>query len=110
MLKEATWNGDKNFQKIKKHISSVFQFEKNMLKNSLSTYKIFKFPERQTLRSFLQAGDLILVENIKWIDVTKEINCRKNKLLIGAIEPALKSLRMGGETEAGPILRNGSSR
>ena len=43
-------------------------------------------PESQTSRSFLQAGDIILVENIKLIDVIKEINCRKNKLLIGAIE------------------------
>ena len=38
----------------------------------------------------------------------KEINCRKNKLLIGAIESALKSLRMGGETEARPTLKTGS--
>ena len=31
------------------------------------------------------------------IDVIKEINRRKDKLLIGAIESALKCLRMGGE-------------
>ena len=85
-----------------------------MLMNGLSTpafdFQISKFPESQTLRSFLQAGDFIFVENIKLIDVIKEINCRKSKLLIGAIEPALKSLRMEGETEAGPIPRTGSSR
>ena len=53
----------------------------------------------------------ILAENTKLIDVIKEINCRKNKLLIGAIEePPLKSLRMGGETKAGPIPRTGSFR
>ena len=51
-----------------------------------------------------------MAENIKLIDVIKEINCRKNKLLTGAIEPPLKSLRMGGETEAGPIPRTGPSR
>ena len=55
-----------------------------------------KFSESQTLRSFLQAGGFIMAENITLIDVIKEINCRKNKLLIGAIESALKSLRMGG--------------
>ena len=66
-----------------------------------------KFPESQTLRSFLQAGEFILEEIIKLIDVIKEINCRKKKLLIGAIEPALKSLKMGGETETGPILMTG---
>ena len=54
--------------------------------------------------------DFILAENIKLIDVIKEINCRKNKLLISTIKPALKSLRMGGGTEAGPIPRTGSSR
>ena len=73
-------------------------------------FQISKFPESQTLRSFLQAGDFILAENIKLIDVIKENNCRKNKLLIGAIESALKSLRMVGETEARPIPRTGSSR
>ena len=30
---------DNNFLKIKKHISLVFQFEKNMLRNGLSTFK-----------------------------------------------------------------------
>ena len=59
--------------------------------------QISTLPESQSLRSFLQAGDFILAENIKLIDVIKEINCRKDKLLIGAIESALKSLRMGGE-------------
>lgn len=73
-------------------------------------FQISEFPENQTLRSFLQAGDFIAAENIKLIDVIKEINCRTNKLLICAIEPALKSLRMGGETEAGPIPQTGSSR
>ena len=38
---EATWNGDNNFLKIKKHISLVFQFEKNLLRNGLSTFKFF---------------------------------------------------------------------
>ena len=91
MLKEATWNGDNNFLKIKTHISSVFQFEKNMLRNHLSTFQISKFPESQTFRSVLQAVTLFLADNIMLIDVIKEINCRKNKLLIGAIGPALKS-------------------
>ena len=54
----------------------------------------------EALHSFLQAVDFILAENTKLIDMIKEINCRTNKLLIGAIEPPLKSLRMGGETEA----------
>ena len=58
-------------------------------------FQISKFRESQTLRSFLQADDFILAENIKLIDVLIEINCRKNKLLIGAIEPALKSLKKG---------------
>ena len=71
---------------------------------------MFKLPESQTLHSFLQAGDIILTENIKLIDMIKEINCRKNKLPIGAIEPTLKSLRMGWETEAIPIPKTGSSR
>ena len=72
-----------------------------MLKNGLST---FKFLNSQ------KAGDFILAENIKLIDAIKEINCRKNKLLISAIEPALKNLRIGGENQAGPIPRTGSSR
>ena len=95
--------------KIQKHISLVFQFEKNMVEWPFD-FQISNFTESQTLRSFLQAGDFILAENIKLIDMIKEINCRKNKLLIGAIEPTLKSLRMGGETEAGPTPRTGSSR
>ena len=110
MLKETTWNGNNNFLKTKKHISLVFQSQKIMLRNGLSTVKFLNIPESQTLRSFLRAGDFILAENIKLIDVIKEINCRKNELLIGVIELALKSLRMGEETEAGPIPRTGSSR
>ena len=51
-----------------------------------------------------------MAENIKLIDVIKEINFRKNKLLVGASEPALKSLRIGRETEAGSVPRTGSSR
>ena len=73
-------------------------------------FQVPNVPESQTLRSFLEAGDFILAKNIKLKDVIKEINCRKNKLLLGAIEPALISLRMGEETEAGPIPRTGSSR
>ena len=111
MLKEANWNGDSNFLKLKKHISLVFQSEENMLRNSQSfDFQISKFLESWTSPLFLQAGGSLLAENIKLGDVIKEINCRKNKLLIGANEPALKSLRMGGETEAGPIPRTGSSR
>ena len=37
--KEATWNGDNNFLKIKKHISLVFQFEKPF------DFQISKFSE-----------------------------------------------------------------
>ena len=82
-----------------------------MLRNGLSTSAFdFQISKFQTLRSSSQAGDFIFAENIKLIDVIKEINCRKNKLPIGAFEPTLKSLRMGGETEAGPIPRTGSSR
>ena len=47
---------------------------------------------------------------MKLIDVIEETMCRKNKLLIDAIEPVLNSLRMGGETEARPIPRTGSFR
>ena len=47
---------------------------------------ISKLSGSQTLCSFLQAGDFILAENIKLIDVIKEINFRKNKLLIGVTE------------------------
>ena len=108
MLKGATWNGDNNFLKVKKHISLVFQFETNMLRNGLSTFK-FLNSQKARLRSFLQAGDFILTENIKLINVTTEINCRKNKLLI-AIKQAWKSSKMGRETEAGPIPMTGSSR
>ena len=60
-------------------------------------FQISKFPESQTLISFLQTGDFILVENIQLVDVIKEIKCKKNKLLIGAIKSSMKSLRMGGE-------------
>ena len=40
-------------------------------------FQISKFPEIQT--SFLQAGAFILAEDIKLIDVIKEINCRKEQ-------------------------------
>ena len=59
--KEATWNGDNNFLKIKKHITSVFQFEKPF------DFQMSKFSESQTLPSFLQAGYFILAENIKQV-------------------------------------------
>ena len=56
-------------------------------------------PSLSTRAGHLKAGDFISAENIELIDVIKELNCRKNKLLIGAIESALKSLRMGGASK-----------
>ena len=56
-----------------------------MSRNGLSTFnEVPKFPESQTLRSFLQVGDFILAKNNKLKDLIKEIYCRKDKLLIGA--------------------------
>ena len=39
LLKEATWNGGINFLKIKKTYSDL-QFEKNMLRNGFSAFKL----------------------------------------------------------------------
>ena len=75
-----------------------------MLRNRLSTFKFLNC-QKARLCVLLQAGDIILAENIKLIDMIKEINCRKNKLLTGAIEPTLKSLRVRWKTEARPIPR-----
>ena len=96
-----------SFKKTYQFSSPIW--EKHVKKWSFD-FQISKFPESQF---FLHAGDFILAENIKVIDVIKEIGYRKNKLLIGAIEPTLKSFRMGppgGETKARPIPRTGSSR
>ena len=56
-------------KKPKKH--SDLLFKNNMLRNGLPPFKFLNFPESQTLRSFLQAADFILAENIKLIDSDK---------------------------------------
>ena len=45
----------------------------NVLKEWSFDFQNSKFTESQTLRSFLQAGDFILAENIKLIDVIKKL-------------------------------------
>ena len=72
-----------------------------MLRNGLSTFKFLNSQKERLYILFCKQVTLFWQKisslDIKMIDVMKEINCRKNKLPIGAIESALKSLRMGGE-------------
>ena len=72
-----------------------------MLRNSLSTFKFLNSQEARLYVLFYKQVTLFWQKissfDIKLIDVIKEINYRKNKLPFGAIESALKSLRMEGE-------------
>ena len=72
-----------------------------MLRNSLSTFKFLNSQEARLYVLFCKQVTLFWQKissfDIKLIDVIKEINYRKNKLPFGAIESALKSLRMEGE-------------
>ena len=81
-----------------------------MLRNRLSTFKFLNCQKERICILFCKQVTFTLAENIKLTDMIKEINCRKNKLPIGAIEPTMKSLKMGWKTEARPMPRTGSSR
>ena len=56
----------------------------------------------------LETGDLFWRENIKLIDSDKIDYLQKEQTANECYKPALKSLRVGRETDARPILRTGS--
>ena len=69
----------------------------------LTAFGPYALNVRTNMSSYGPRARLIRAYSFPQAGVIKEINYRKDKLLTGAIEPALKSLRIGGETEARPI-------
>ena len=59
--------------------------------------------------STLQTFAVLQTISLKYFNVYIHIGIKKKNLLINAINPTLKSLRVGVETEARPTLRTGLS-